>query len=408
MSPPQPTSAPADLEEVVDQIRTHTRPLDPEPVPLSNALHRVLREAVTAPEDAPPFDRSAMDGYAIRTDDIGLHFRAVDEIRAGDWKPRSLSVGEAVRVATGAALPGPNLRVVPKENVELTSNSLRLLRTDESHHVRHRGEDARQGQILVETGTRLHPGALALLASIGQTLPLVSRLPRVLHLATGNEIIPPHHTPLPGQIRDSNSTLVRAYLEQQGIAPSQTRVREDFETTATAIRDGMTAPTPPDLILISGGASVGDHDFTLSLLERLDWHIHISGTRLRPGKPLIFATHRTQLAFGLPGNPLAHFVSLHLFVQTALERLLALPDRDPFLAGTLSQALASDGSPRETLWPARCRPSSNQFDLTPLRWTNSGDLTSLAQANALLRIPARTRHLAAGTHIPFAPCTPTL
>jgi molybdopterin molybdotransferase len=402
MNPAPTTDAAAGVENVLGLVRANCQPLAAQREPLSAALHRVLRETVFAPEDQPAFDRSAMDGFAVRWDDPGTHFLVVDDIRAGDWKPRQLRPGETVRIATGGALPGEGLQVLMKEDVQFEADRIRVVRRDKTRHVRSRGEDARKGQVLVDAGTLLQAGSLALLASVGQSAPLVTRRPRVWQVATGNEIVPPDQTPRPGQIRDSNSTLVRAFLQQSGVETTPLRVPEDLSQAEAAIRQHAAACGAPDLLLVSGGASVGEHDFTRRLFERLGWRVHLAKTNTRPGKPLILATREDSLAFGLPGNPLAHFVCLNLFVHAALDRLAGLPERDLFTPAVLAMELASDGNSRETLWPAVACHTRGPVEITPLRWSSSGDLTCLARANALLRVPAGATRLAAGSPVTFA------
>jgi len=390
------------VDETIALIRECCRALDVERVALSEAAGRMLREPVLAPEDQPPFDRSAVDGFAVRTDDLNKRFRIVDRIRAGDWKPRQLQPGEAVQIATGGALPGVDLQVVMKEDARVSGDDVDILQRDSDRNIRFRGEDARVGTQLVAAETQLSPGALALLASIGYTQPLVTRLPRVLHVATGNEIIPPEQTPRAGQIRDSNSTLVRAFLEQYGIQPQQVRACEDRTAIDSALRTPHSA-LPADLLLISGGASVGEHDFTRSLLSDLGYTIRISRTTTRPGKPLIFATRGNAVAFGLPGNPLAHFVCLNLYVRSALHGFSGATKAGGFINGMLTEEFIAETNARETLWPARLTLHDGSMWLKPLPWRSSGDLTALGAANALVRIPSGCGKLARGTKLEFVP-----
>ncbi len=388
----------ASASEVLTLVRELCRPLAAERVGLTNAVGRVLREPVCAPEDQPPFDRSAVDGFAVRLDDAAKRFRVVAEIRAGDWKPRQLQPGEAVRIATGGALPGDGLQVVMREDAEREGEFLSVLRRDDERNIRFRGEDARAGQILIEPGIRLQPGILGLLASVGCAQPLVTSLPRVLHLATGNEIVPPETTPQRGQIRDSNSTLVRAFLDQWRIQPTQLRVLED-ESAARAALDASARDA--DLILISGGASVGEHDFTRHLLEQSGFIIHVSKTSARPGKPLIVAQQGNTIAFGLPGNPLAHFVCLNLYVRVALEAFTGRSAASVFQTGVLLTELPAAGNPRETFWPAHWQLREGVATLMPLRWSSSGDLTALASANALIRVTAGAERLECSSRVEF-------
>jgi molybdopterin molybdotransferase len=405
MNLPAANNRAASAHEVLKLVREICPPLAAERVSLPHAAGRMLREPVSAPEDQPPFARSSVDGFAVRLDDTAARFRVVDEIRAGDWKPRQLQPGEAVRIATGGALPGDGLQVVMREDAEREGEFVSFSRRDSERNIRFRGEDAHTGQILVEPGIPLRPGTLGLLASVGCTLPLVTKLPRVLHLATGNEIVPPEETPQSGQIRDSNSTLVRAFLDQWRIQPTQLRVPEDEAAARTALE---SSARESDLILVSGGASVGEHDFTRHLLEQIGFTIHISKTTARPGKPLIVAQHGNKVAFGLPGNPLAHFVCLNLYVRAALEAWAGRPGESIFQTGVLMTELPADGNARETFWPAHWQSRDGVATLTPLRWSSSGDLTSLASANALIRVTAGAQRLERSRWVEFVSTEMTL
>jgi molybdopterin molybdotransferase len=391
----QPAAATPD--HVLTLLRQTVQPLDSDRVHLDDALHRTLAEPVRAPEDLPPFDRSTFDGFAIRIDDSASRFRVVDFLRAGDWRPRTLEPGQAVRIATGAALPSQGLQVVMIEDTRPDGDHVEILERDDDPNIRRRGTDAHQGQVLVQPGTILTHGVLALLASVGHARPLVTRLPGVLHLATGNEIVPPDRTPAPGEIRDSNSTLVRAFLDRWRIVPHQLRLPEELAATARALETAGK----PDLLLISGGASVGEHDFTRHLLEQAGYKILVSRTTTRPGKPLIVARSPTTIAFGLPGNPLAHFVCLNLYVRAALDTLVHQPDPTAFLHGHLAAPLPADRNTRETFWPARCQLVDGSSRLTPLTWQSSGDLTPLARANALVRVPTRSEPIAIDAKVEF-------
>jgi molybdopterin molybdotransferase len=452
MTSTPPNRQPRTIEATLALIREHGQPLKPESVSLSHAAGRFLREAVLADADQPPFDRSAVDGYAIRLEDDTTDFLCVDRLRAGEWRPRGLRRGETVRVATGAALPDTGLQVVMQEEVQVREDRVTINQRRPDRNIRFRGEDARSGQVLLVPGVWLGPGALALLASVGCTQPQVSRLPRVLHLVSGNEIVPCNQTPVGSQIRDSNSVLVRAFLNAWTLEPVQFHAPENPDAMTAVLDRAKIDPGSVDLLLVSGGASVGDHDFTRSWLTGLGYTLHVERTAARPGKPMIFGSRGPQLAFGLPGNPLAHFACLNVYVRQALRQLLGaaetpmfstaplandphaapylpaqpldqsnLPDtRRPLLpeeplANTAGrdvpaaailhkQALpqqhlpdSTDAAgmpplphqtvPRETLWPARLEGGTDCVRLTLLPWRSSGDLTALAAANALARIP---------------------
>lgn len=395
---------PPGFAEILTTIEAACQPLPTERVSLDHAAGRILRETITAPEDQPAFARSAVDGVAIRLNDSSETFTVVDEIRAGDWHPRQLQPGEAVRISTGGALPSDGLQVVMIEDVELTGNRCRLLHRNTDTHIRTRGEDVKRGETLLASNTPLTPGAISLLAGIGHTEPLVTRILQIVHFTTGDEIVSPNRQPGPGQIRDSNSLLVRSFFAQPGLCAKHHHLPEKFEDAKAAVARHATEIAAADILIFSGGASVGAHDHTPQLLADIGFKLKIHGTRLRPGKPMLFATAGPRLAFGLPGNPLAHFVGLFSFVRAAAARLTGTtaPTLQPAM---LSTALPAGGNPRETLWPALLALREGRLTAKPLRWSNSGDLAALSRANGLILVPPGTGLLERHSAINVLPCS---
>jgi molybdopterin molybdotransferase len=395
------------LNEAISEINSLCRPLPPIRASLAESFGRVLRETVCAAEDLPPFDCSTRDGFAILANDPSETFQVVDTIHAAGWQPRELKTGEAVRVATGAPLPCAGLRVVMQENVQRADDLINIIQNEHASNIRRRGEDVKKSQPLVPAGARLDAGKLALLATAGCVQPLVSPRLRVLHFTTGDEIIPPGQIPQPGQIRDSNSFLIRGLLQKFPCDLVHEHLPENFELAKSQIANRKSQIEHADLVLISGGASVGDKDFTRPLLAWLGFEIIFSQVNIRPGKPLIFGVNDSRIAFGLPGNPLSHFVCFHFAVATALAKLTgeAAPK---FLRGKLAANLADAPSPRETLWPARLEFSGGQIQLRPLAWASSGDVTCFANANALVRVPVDQGSLATGAEVDFLPTTAML
>jgi molybdopterin molybdotransferase len=384
------------LEESIAEVRVRCQPLPPECVSLEAALGRVLREPVCAPEAMPSCDRATRDGYAILLTDSSGCFQIVDTLCAADWKPRQLKLGEAVRVATGTALPCTDLRVVMQEHVERQGDAMRITRRESAVNVRRCGEEAKAGQPLLTDGVRLDAGKLALLASVGHAQPLVSPHPRVAHFTTGDEIVPPGHTPERGQIRDSNSILIHSLLQPWRCEVFQKHLPENLAAAKAESLQWQAEIAHANLVLISGGASVGEKDFTRPLLEWLNFATVFSQVNVRPGRPLIFGVNQSRVAFGLPGNPLSHFVCFHFAVAAALAALTG-ENAPAFRRGWLAVPLDEAACPRETLWPARL----DLAGLHPLPWASSGDLTCLAEANALVRVPPDCPALAAGAAVDF-------
>jgi molybdopterin molybdotransferase len=372
------------LAEARALIAENISPLRAATAPLAGAFGRVLRENVLATEDLPAFDRSAMDGYAIAADDDSEKFLVVAEIQPGAIKKIQIRRGECARIFTGAKIPAGASQVLMQENVRVEGNFILPLKKKRATNIRRRGEDARKGDLLLQTGTRLGAGELALLASVGVARPKISPAVRVAHFATGNELAAPDEKLKPGQIRDSNSALVAAFVHQfGGEILRHERVADDFDLLFKKVR---MAETKFDLLLISGGASVGDYDFGKKLLAALGFKIQFEKISLRPGKPLVFATRGKQAAFVLPGNPVSHFVTLHVAVRLALEKFSGANVSWPLAKIPLAENFDFRPDARETFWPARVEIRNGELVARALRWQSSGDVTGLAGANALLQL----------------------
>ena len=381
------------LAEARVLIAEKISPLPAQPVALEMAFARVLREDVCTDADLPAFDRSAMDGYAVALDDDSEKFRIVGEIQPGVVSEIKIQRGECARIFTGAPIPEGASQVLMQENVRLEDGFILPTQRDRAAFIRKRGEDARRGDLLLKAGTRLGAGELALLASLGMVSPKVSPPVRVAHFTTGNELVPPAETPGPGQIRDSNSTLVAAFVRQFGGEVSrQATVPDNFDLL---LEEAQRDEDNFDLLLVSGGASVGDYDFGKKLLTALGFQIHFEKISLRPGKPLVFGTRENQAAFILPGNPVSHFVTLHVAVRLALEKFSGAVPAWPSAKVRLAEDFQFRPDARETFWPARTTVEHGELVVRALRWQSSGDVTGVTGANALL-------HLASGATAPRA------
>ena len=377
------------VAELWTRLDALAAPLPSERIALSASLGRILDETILAPEDQPPFDRSAIDGYLVHADQAPGLVTLVGTVTPGSPPPNAApALGTALRILTGSALPPDSAGLVMQEDTRPAAHpgQRELLQPASARHIRRRASQARTGDRLLSSGQRLTPGGLALLASLGVTQPLVHRRVRVAHLVTGGELVAPDATPLPGQIRDSNSTLIAALLVEAGAELCwHRRVADARSSTAEALAEALASTA--DIILISGGASVGDHDHTGALLAEFGFKIHCDKVASRPGKPFIAASLEGRLAFGLPGNPLAHFVCFHLFVKRVLA-LLAGTAPTYLIRATLDEDSLLEDNPRETWWPACLSHANNtKLVITPLPWRDSSDLTVLALADALVRIP---------------------
>ena len=372
------------LERTRECVAAAIEPLEPVPTALADALGRVLRQEARAAEDMPPFDRSAMDGYAIRADDPSKGFHIIGEAVPGTRAEFTVGAGECARIFTGAEIPAGATQVLKQEDVQVDNSWMTPDTRPEMDYIRRRGEDARAGDTLLASGLRLGPAEIALLASVGIVRPLVSPPCRVAHFATGDELVDPGENPGPSRIRDSNSALVRAFAQAEGgVMTHQARVEDDVDVLTQKL--GLALDAGCDLALISGGASVGAYDFGRVALDRLGFQMHFEKINMRPGRPLAFATRGRQAAFVLPGNPLSHLAVLHCVVRVAFERMA---DAEPvwcILNARLVAGVRLGGDGRDTLWPARVDMTEGEPIATALRWQSSGDITGLAGLNAFIR-----------------------
>ena len=330
----------------------------------------------------------------MRAEDRAERLRVIGEIQPGVAPTVEIRTGECARIFTGAQIPAGASQVIMQENVTRAGEWITPQRRDAKSWIRRRGEDARCGDVLLRAGVRLGAGELALLAQLGVVQPRVSPAARVIHFATGNELTDPAATPAAGQIRDSNSTLIAALLADCGARlVHQRRCGDALETLTAGI---AAAGEAWDMLLISGGASVGDYDFGARALDALGFTIHFRQINLRPGKPLIFATRGRQCAFVIPGNPVSHFVTFHTAIRLALECLESAPPSWPLAQIALAADLPAKPDARETFWPAHVALHDGALRAHPLAWQSSGDLRGLVGANALLPIAPGAGPVGAG------------
>ncbi|WP_367874694.1 molybdopterin molybdotransferase MoeA [Luteolibacter sp. Populi] len=350
-------------------------------VPLAEARGRVLAAEVRADAWYPSGDRGTMDGYVVREDAVPGEFAVTGEIQAGAMPEQALAAGEAMRIFTGALVPEGGGRVIPQELAVREGGRVTIAEFPVNLFIRRKGAEAEPGAVIVAAGTRLGATELAMLAQVGAVEPAVTRLPVIRHVATGEELVGPEERPGAGMIRDTNSTLLGALVADHGGAVMHSgRCGDDPAALAKLCAE------PCDLLLISGGASVGDYDFGARVLRELGFTIHFDKVNLRPGKPLTFATKGRQAAFVIPGNPVSHFVCFHVAIRLALELMAGGGVAWDWLDLPLAGEEAVKPDPRETLWPARVEVEGGKLVAKPQRWSTSGDTFSLMRTNALVLV----------------------
>ncbi len=387
--------------DILDRIR----PLPPTQLGITEAEGSVLAEDITASRPLPPFDNSAMDGYALiaadtagAATDTPVTLQVTGEVAAGDTGAYAVTPGTCLRITTGAMLPGGADAVLPVEETDggIAQVAIRLA-VEPGHAVRYSGGDAREGDVLLARGTRLGPMQIAVLASSGRARAEVFPRPRVAVFSTGDELTEPGQPLVPGKIWDSNSFMLAAAAREAGcLAFRHGPVPDDPREILPAIEDQLLRA---DLLITSGGVSMGGkHDVVKDTLSRLGT-IQFRKVAMQPGMPQGFGTigEDSTPIFTLPGNPVSAYVSFQIFVLTALGALQGQPDRQlPSVQATVTGPLRSPPGRRSYL-----RGVLNRADgtVTPLSGQGSHQVATLGRANALIVVPEWAVHLKEGDDV---------
>lgn len=388
-------------EAVLEYCRT-VKPSVPEQLPLLASLGRVLAEPVHADRDFPPFPRSTRDGYAVRAADLAnlpAELQVIGQIKAGSSFSRQIGNGEAAEIMTGAAVPGGADSVVMVEYTEREGDRVRINRpTAPGENVVRAGSEARAGQELLPRGIRLAPAQVAMAAAAGQATLSLYPKPRVTVISTGDELVDLDQAPGPRQIRNSNSYFLAAQVAARGGEPLRSPVAPDEERTLIAlIQAGLNQS---DMLLLSGGVSMGKFDLVEEALQKLGARFFFTGARIQPGKPVVFGEVAKDGGkipfFGLPGNPVSVMVTFEVFVSPVLDAISgATPKRLPACHARLRSAFKTKPGLTRFL-PATLTGSLYDAEVEPVRWQGSGDLLASAKANCYLVIPPDRELIAAG------------
>ena len=391
------------VAEAIQIVRQQTRPLAAERVKLHDALTRVLAEDVIADSDLPPFDRSQMDGYAVRADDTAaapVRLRIAGESAAGKGWHHELNHGEAIRIMTGAPVP---IGADSVQQVELThelkdGTVVELLEPVElGKSIVKRGAEIKAGEIVLQSGVTINAAMMAVLAAFGHAEVTVGQQPRAGVLATGSELVSVDEQPGQDQIRDSNNYSIASYAQLAGAVVQRLALARD--ETSLLKNQIAEAAQSCDVIVTSGGVSMGVYDVTKAALKELDAEIFFERVALRPGKPTVFARlPNGTLVFGLPGNPVSVAVTFNLFARTALLAMQGVTD--PALKHeTAVLARSVKGTvERESYLPAQLTTNDDgELIAFPLKWGGSSDFVAFAHTTALVIVPTGTKSLEANS-----------
>ena len=392
------------ISEATEIIKRETPRLGAETIDLDQSVGRVLAENIVADSDLPPFDRSQMDGFAVIANDTAnapVELKIVGESSAGSGWHYELKPGQAVRIMTGAPVPKSANAVqkveLTKEQVESSETVTILESVKQGQFIVPKGFEIKSGETVFSKGDRITANMIASIAAFGYAKVEVSKQPSIAILPTGSEIVEVGETPGIDQIRDSNSVMLKALCEKSGSRATLLPIADDdlesLKASILAVAGSSSSKSEISdlkfqILIITGGVSVGKYDFTKTALREIGAEIFFEKVQLKPGKPMVFAKLGDTLIFGLPGNPVSSAVTFYLFVKMAIMLMLNASDtglKPGFAAAGLRIKGAKE---RDTYLPAKLQTSSKAIlTASPLKWHGSSDFIGFARAEALILVP---------------------
>ena len=385
------------VDEAIQTILYHTQAMETERLPILETLNRVLAADVVSQRDHPPWNNSAMDGYAVQWDDIRnatpeapAILNVMDEVQAGGMSTRAIGRGEAIQIMTGAPVPGGADSVVRVEDTAQDGDTVKIFQPcKKGRNIRLKGEDIQQGQCVIPANTFIRPAEVGMLATAGQAAALIYQQPKVTVLATGNELAEPGEMLRPEKIVNSNSYSIAALTRESGATPVLLETAKDTKTDLeTKVRQALSA----DIGIVIGGVSMGKYDFVRDVLKDVGCEMKFWRVNIRPGHPVAFGvlsqeSGRTKLLFGLPGNPVSCIVAFYQFVRPAIRRMMGLNDIFlPRVAAVLEEDTFNRSS-RRHFSRAITTYRDGDYHVRLSGAQGSGILTSMVQANSFLVLP---------------------
>ncbi len=368
---------------VIDTIKQAATILFTEKVSLLNSINRVLQEDIVADINMPPFDKSAMDGYACRKEDLDNELEVLEIIQAGRLPTKPIGKNQCSKIMTGAAVPdGANCVFMIEDAQVLNENSVKCNNLQTKVNICYKGEDYKLGNLLIKKGIKISPSHIGTMAGAGYTSILVSKTPVVGIMATGTELVEPSKTPVAGQIRNSNSYQLMAQLQTLGIRYNYIgTIADDFEQISVSFEKSLANN---DIVIITGGASNGDFDFVPAILKKHNFEVLVDQTGVQPGNPMTFSKKNQKYCFGLSGNPVSSFVQFELFVKPFIYKLMNCAWQTPRLKATLSKDFCRQKAGRLGIIPVNLLENNI---IEEINFHGSAHINALAYANALMEVP---------------------
>jgi molybdopterin molybdotransferase len=385
-------------EEALQIVLIHTYPFGSETVSLQESTGRVLAEDVFSDINMPPFNRSAVDGFACRRSDLHLPLEIIETVRAGLFPAKKVNTGLCTRIMTGAPVPeGADCVIMVEETVEISPGRIRFAGEKTKTNISPFAEDIKEGELVIKSGTLIKPQHIAIMAAVGHVNPRVAIRPVVAVISTGDEIVEPQLKPGISQIRNSNGYQLTAQAANAGAIPVYLGIAPDNEDDTFRSITGAMAQA--DIIMLTGGVSMGTFDFVPKILKKAGIEILFRTIAVQPGKPTIFGIKDEKRIFGLPGNPVSSFTIFEILVKPMLWKMMGVTDPVPSLLLPLGTAYHRKRSDRMQWLPVRIREGR----VYPLEYHGSAHIFSLATAHAIAAIPFGITEFSAGDLIDVRP-----
>lgn len=381
-----------ELKEALQIVLDSARPLGCERVDLADALGRILAEDVASDTDMPPFDKALVDGFACRRADLGQELTVLETIPAGTMPTRTIGPGQCARIMTGAAVPmGADCVVMIEQTQTVAENGMRFTGGQTPDHISRKAQDVESGQIVLRKGECIRPPHVGVLASVGCVRPLAAVKPRVAVVAGGDELVEPAVRPGPSQIRNSNAAQLLAQLRGMGLAATDYGIMRDVADEIDRVL--RTALAENDVVLISGGVSVGDFDLVPGVLRQNRVQLLFEKIAVQPGKPTVFGLAENAWCFGLPGNPVSTFVIFELLVKPFLCRVMGHDYAPTRIWMRLGAPIDRKNTDRQSWIPVRI---TSDHEVRPVEYHGSAHLQALCEADGLIALEIGVASLAQG------------
>ena len=387
------------FETATNIINTQKILLQPEIAALENCLGRVLAEDVISDINMPPFDKSAMDGYAIRKQDLFEELEVVETIKAGDIPAKIIDAKQCSKIMTGALIPqGADCVIIVEQTKVINEHTIRFTGAKTNINIAFKAEDIRNGDIVLKKGTLIRPQEMAILATVGCVKPLVYKLPRIAVMSTGDEIAEPHLYPENGKIRNSNASQLIGQVKSLRITPDYLGIIEDTEEAT--LKKVNYATENYDVVLLTGGISMGDFDFVPKVMENAGVELLIKTIAIKPGKPTVFGRKNNSFVFCLPGNPVSSFVVFELFAKDFIKNMYGNTKVSDYQCLTIKEDFNLRPSDRMTFLPVK---TDQNNEVIPVNYHGSAHIYALCFADGIMKIDEHTASIKKGDKVYVRP-----